>query len=296
MLVKPGREKSRTDLTYIEVDKPEQAMLQIVQKYFSYSPRLSGQDSSASISPNASVSETASIGKNVVISNGCNLGEGTKIFHNSVLLENVQIGKNSIIYPNVSIRENCVIGDNVIIHSGTVIGSDGFGYSVTSEGKYQKIPQIGNVIIENDVEIGSNVSVDRAALGSTIIRRGTKIDNLVQVAHNVEIGENTAISAQTGIAGSSKIGKNCIFGGQAGVTGHIEICDLVLVGAQSGISKSITTPGKYFGSPAQELSSTLRQVAHVKNLPDYAARLKTLEKEIVELKRLAMNAESGKEK
>ncbi len=168
------------------------------------------------------------------------------------------MAKNVLIFPNVTIRENTIIGNNVIIHSGTVIGSDGFGYSPDENGVYHKIPQIGNVIIEDDVEIGSNVSIDRAAVGSTIIHKGVKLDNLVQIAHNVKVGENTVMSAQTGISGSTIIGKNCIFAGQVGLVGHVEIADNVIVGAQSGVSKGIKKSGTYFGSPAKEIQTTLR--------------------------------------
>ena len=202
------------------------------------------------------------------------------------------VGNNCIIYPNVTIREDCVIGDNVIIHSGTVIGSDGFGYAPRKEGGYDKVPQIGNVVLEDDVEIGSNVSIDRAALGSTVIRKGVKIDNLVQIAHNVNVGDNTVISAQTGIAGSTSIGKNCILAGQVGIVGHIEITDNVILGAQSGVSKSISNSGRYFGYPAKDLGTSLRLEGHFRNLPKYAERIKELERKIEELeKNLNQNSE-----
>ncbi len=211
------------------------------------------------------------------------LASNTKIYHNSVILENCKIGNNVLIFPNVTIRENSVIGNNVIIHSGTVIGSDGFGFSPNSEGVYQKIPQIGNVVIEDDVEIGSNVSIDRAAIGSTVIGKGVKLDNLIQIAHNVKVGKNTVMSAQTGISGSTKIGENCIMAGQVGCVGHIEIGDNVLIGAQSGISKSLLKPGTYFGSPAKELKTTLKLEAHIRSLPDYLEKIKKLEEKVSQL-------------
>lgn len=283
-------DRKRNDLTYIVHRNPNIAFQKIVRKFFTPEIKLKSIDKTAAICSSVRIGNNTAIGKNVVISENCVIGDNVKIFHNVVLLENVEIGNNTIIYPNVTIRENCKIGNSVIIHSGTVIGSDGFGYSPTADGSYEKIPQIGNVIIEDDVEIGSNVSIDRAALGSTLIKRGTKIDNLVQIAHNVVIGENTAISAQTGIAGSTTIGNNCIFGGQVGVTGHIEITDKVIVGAQSGISKSLTKPGKYFGTPAKEMSQSLRLEAHIRNLEDYAARIKMLEKKISELESIHKSA------
>ncbi|MCF8241169.1 MAG: UDP-3-O-(3-hydroxymyristoyl)glucosamine N-acyltransferase [Melioribacteraceae bacterium] len=286
VLVKPGIQKNRKDLTYIEVEKPEKAFQLIIGKYFMPSLKLNGIDESASIDKTAIIGTNTAIGKNVVISENCVVGDNTKIYHNTVLMEDVEVGSGTLIYPNVSIRENCKIGSNVIIHSNTVIGSDGFGYSPRETGGYDKIPQIGNVVVHDEVEIGSNVSIDRAAIGSTIIHKGTKIDNLVQVAHNVEVGENTALSAQTGIAGSTKIGKNCILAGQVGVVGHIEIGDGVIIGAQSGVSKSIKKPGKYFGYPVKELTTALRLESHVRNLPNYANQIKELEKKVADLENL----------
>jgi UDP-3-O-[3-hydroxymyristoyl] glucosamine N-acyltransferase len=190
-----------------------------------------------------------------------------------------------LLYPNVTITKNNKIGNNVIIHSGTVNGSDGFGYFLNEKGAYTKVPQIGNVVIEDNVELGSNVSVDRAALGSTVIKEGTKIDNLVQIAHNVEIGKHTAISGQAGVAGSSKIGNHCVFGGQVGVSGHIEITDQVMVGAQAGISKSLTKPGKYFGTPAKDYRIAFKEEAHIRNLDKYSNQIKELQKRIEELEK-----------
>jgi UDP-3-O-[3-hydroxymyristoyl] glucosamine N-acyltransferase len=176
------------------------------------------------------------------------------------------------------------VGNNVIVHSGTVIGSDGFGYNPNEKGEYEKIPQIGNVVIEDDVELGSNVSIDRAALGSTIIKRGCKIDNLVQIAHNVILGEDTVVSAQTGVSGSTKIGKHCILAGQAGVVGHIELGDNVIITAQSGVSKSILKPGYYSGSPAMEMRSYQKMQAQVRFISGYADRIKELENQVNILK------------
>lgn len=284
ILVKPEVNKTRSDICYIEVEDPKSAFQKIISNYFSYEISLEGIDPSASIPPSAKIGENVAIGKNVVISENCIVGNNSKIFHNTVIMDNVKIDEDVFIYPNVTVRENCEIGKRVIIHSGTVIGSDGFGYTPDEKGVYHKIPQIGNVIIEDDVEIGSNVSIDRASLGSTIIKKGVKIDNLVQIAHNVVVGENTVFSAQTGVSGSTKIGKNCILAGQVGVVGHIEISDGVIVAAQSGVSKSISKPGKYFGSPAKEMKTALRLESHVRNLPAYAEKIKQLQKEIEELK------------
>jgi UDP-3-O-[3-hydroxymyristoyl] glucosamine N-acyltransferase len=285
ILVKTGFEKTRNDITYIEVEDPSQAFSRLVVRYFSPEFFLSGIDKSASIHPSAEIGKNAAIGKNVVISSGCKVGENTKIFHNTVLLENVEIGSNTVLFQNVSIRENCKIGSNNIIHPNTVVGSDGFGFFRDSQGVYQKIPQIGNVILQDKVELGSNVSIDRAALGSTVIGKGVKIDNLVQIAHNVTIGENTVISSQTGISGSTKIGKGCIIAGQVGIVGHIEVTDNVVVLAKSGISKNITKPGYYYGVPVKELKVSRKLEAHVRSLPDYVDKIKELERQVELLKK-----------
>ncbi len=280
ILVRPDFQKSRDDITYIEVNDPNKAFFKILIHYFSPDFSLSGVDSTASVHPSAAIGKNVAVGKNVVISAGCKIGDNVKIFHNTVLLEDVEIGNDSIIFQNVSIREKCRLGKRVIIHSGTVIGSDGFGFFTDDKGVYHKIPQIGIVLIEDDVELGSNVSVDRASLGATIIKRGVKIDNLVQVAHNVVIGEDTVISAQTGISGSTKIGNNCMIAGQVGIIGHIEITNNVILIAQSGVSRPITKPGQYFGSPAKEFKTALKLEAHVRNLPEYAEKIKQLENQV----------------
>ncbi len=283
ILVKPGFNKTRSDITYIETQEPNKAFSRILIRYFSPEFKLTGIDSSAFIHPDTVIGKNVALGKNVVISSGCKIGDNAKIFHNTVLLTNVEVGSDSLIFQNVSIRENCKIGSRVIIHPGTVIGSDGFGFFTDDNGVYQKIPQIGNVVVEDDVELGSNVSIDRAALGSTIIKRGVKIDNLVQIAHNVVVGEDTVISSQTGISGSTKIGNHCILAGQVGLIGHIQIADNVIIMAQSGISKSILKPGQYFGSPAKEVKTMMKLEAHLRNLPTYAEKINELEIKVKEL-------------
>ena len=194
ILINTKIKKNRKDITYIEVEYPKFAFQKIIETYFAYVQNLKNIDESSFLSETAKLGNNVSIGKNVVISDGCEIGDNAKIFHNTILMDNVKIGSNCLFFPNITIRENCIIGDNVILHAGVVIGSDGFGYLNNSERKYIKIPQIGNVVIENDVEIGANTTVDRAALGSTIIKSGTKIDNLVQIAHNVEIGTDADIT------------------------------------------------------------------------------------------------------
>jgi UDP-3-O-[3-hydroxymyristoyl] glucosamine N-acyltransferase len=280
ILVKTGFDKTRDDINYIEIEYPEKAFFTLIRNYFTPKFPLEGIDKTVFVHPTAVVGQGTALGKNVVISSGCKIGDNVKIFHNTVLLGNVEVGDNTLIFQNVSIRENCKIGKRAIIHPGTVIGADGFGFNPDEKGVYHKIPQVGNVIIEDDVELGANVTVDRASLGSTLIKSGVKIDNLVQIAHNVIIGENTVISSQSGISGSTKIGKNCILAGQVGLIGHIEIADNTILLAQSGISKSIKKPGKYFGSPAKELSTALRLEAHLRSLPEYAERIRDLENQI----------------
>ena len=286
IFVKRDFTKSRSDIIYIEVDDPGKAFLKVLAVYFTPTFDLKGIDPTASIHPSAFIGANVAIGKNVVIEEGCVIGENTKIYHNTVILHNTVIGNACLIFQNVSIREYSVLGNGIIIHPGVVIGSDGFGFTPDAKGVYQKIPQIGNVIIENDVEIGANTTIDRAALGSTFIKRGTKIDNLVQIAHNVSVGEDTVMSSQAGIAGSTKVGNHCVIAGQVGVTGHIELGDNIIIGAQSGVSKSISEPGVYFGYPAKPLKTALRLEAHVRSLPDYAERIKQLEAKIAQLEKL----------
>ena len=267
-------------ITYIEVDVPEKTFREIIINFFGTEVNLEGIDKTAFVHKDAKLGSNVSIGKNVVISAGCKIGNNVKIFHNTVILENVELGDDVIVYQNVSIREKCIIGNRVTIHAGTVIGADGFGY---------KIPQIGNVVIEDDVEIGANTTVDRAAMGSTVIKRGSKIDNLVQVAHNVVVGEDTVIAAQAGVSGSSKVGNRSILAGQVRIAGHLETGDNVVLIAQSGVSKSILKPGYYFGAPAKELKTAFKLEAHIRNLPEYSEKLEKLEKEVKQLKEQLAN-------
>jgi len=280
ILVKPDFKKTRTDITYIETADPNIAFAKLIIHYFNPEFPLNGIDKTSSIHPDAKLGSNVSIGKNVVISNGCRIGNNVKIFHNTVLLEDVEIGDDCLIFQNVSIREKCKIGNRVIIHAGAVIGSDGFGYYNDDKGIFHKIPQIGNVVLEDDVEIGANVTIDRAAIGSTVIKKRVKIDNLVQVAHNVVIDEDSAVASQSGVAGSTKIGKHCLLAGQVGIIGHVEIADNVILLAQSGVSKGIPKAGTYFGSPAKEVKTTLKLEAHIRSLPEYADKIKKLEEQI----------------
>jgi len=242
-----------------------------------------GIHASAVVHDSANISADAAIGANVYIGAGVMVGSKTQIFPNCVILDDSKIGDDSILYPSVTIRENCSIGDRVVIHNGAVIGSDGFGFAF-HEGKYHKIPQVGKVVIEDNVEIGANTTIDRATMGETIIKKGVKLDNLIQIAHNCIIDENTVIAAQTGISGSTSVGKNVVIAGQVGLVGHIKIGDGVQLGAQSGVTKDIPDGEIYFGYPARPVMHTKRIEAVVNNLPDLIKRIRRLEKEIAELK------------
>ncbi len=274
-------------IVLIKVENPYLAFLKLIDIFYPEPQPLSkGIHPSAVVSPTAIIEEGAAIGANVFVGERTIVRFNSAIWHNSVIGDDVEIGTDVLIYPNVSIRERCKIGNRVIIHSGSVIGSDGFGFAPKPDATYEKIPQRGNVVIEDDVEIGSNCSIDRATLGETRIKRGSKIDNLVQIAHNVTIGENTVIAAQTGIAGSTTVGNNCVFGGQVGVVGHIKIADKSIIAAQSGISKSLTEVGKtFFGYPALEISEMRRIIASQRQLPQLLKEFETLKKEIQEIRR-----------
>jgi UDP-3-O-[3-hydroxymyristoyl] glucosamine N-acyltransferase len=234
-------------------------------------------DASAKTGDNVFIGAFSYLGENVIVANGA------KIYPNVFLGNNVIIGEGSIIHPGVKIYHDCVIGKNVVIHAGTVIGGDGFGFAPQADGSFKKVPQIGNVIIEDGVEIGSNSTIDRATIGSTLIKAGAKLDNLLQIAHNVEVGNNTVIAAQAGVSGSTKIGNNVMIGGQAGIVGHINIGDGAKINAQSGVSKSIETGKAVTGSPAHDYTAALRSQAASRKLPELEKRVKELEKIIAEL-------------
>ncbi|MBS1908613.1 MAG: UDP-3-O-(3-hydroxymyristoyl)glucosamine N-acyltransferase [Bacteroidetes bacterium] len=246
--------------------------------------QLSGIQDPVFMHPTAKIGENVYLGAFVYIGENAIIGNHVKIFPGCFIGNNVSIDENSIIHAGVKIYHDTIIGKNVSIHAGTVIGSDGFGYAPQADGNLKKVPQIGNVVIEDHVEIGANTTIDRATIGSTCIRAGVKLDNLLQVAHNVEIGSNSVIAAQTGISGSTKIGKNVMIGGQAGIVGHIQIADGSKINAQSGVSKSLKEPNSAVtGSPAFDYTSALRCQAVFRNLPEIEKRLKELEELVKKL-------------
>ncbi len=243
-------------------------------------------DKETGISSLSSIHKTASIGQNVFIDDfvkiceGVTIGDGTRIYANCYIGKNSTIGRNTILMPGVKIYHECKIGNDCLFHANVVIGSDGFGFAPQEEGVFKKIPQLGDVIIENNVEIGANSTVDRASMGSTIIHSGVKLDNLVQIAHNAEVGENTVMASQSGIAGSAKVGKNCMIGGQVGIVGHITVADGTKVQGQSGVNSSVLTPNTaVWGTPAIGYMEYLRSYSVFKKLPEMAKNLDKLVKE-----------------
>ena len=264
--------------TLIRVPDAYTAFATLLSKYQEMmQQQLVGIQQPSFISASATHGQNVFIGAFAYLGENVKVGNNTKIYPNVYLGNRVEIGDNSIIHAGVKIYHDCVIGSQVIIHAGTVIGSDGFGFAPQVDGSFQKVPQIGNVVVEDNVEIGANTTIDRATIGSTIIKSGAKLDNLIQVAHNVEIGNSTVVAAQAGISGSTKIGKGVMIGGQVGVVGHINIGDGAKINAQSGVSKSIE-PGKAVtGSPAHDYTSALRSQAISRNLPALEKRIKELE-------------------
>jgi len=280
-----GRATGTTAL--LRVDDPYFSFLKILQTLDPpKDPLPPGIHSTAVIPSSAVLGTDARIGACVVLGERCVIGGGAMICHGVVLGDDVHVGEGSVLYPNVSVREGCRIGQRVIVHSGATIGSDGFGFAPRPDGTYEKIPQRGIVVLEDDVEIGANCAVDRATIGETRIKQGAKLDNLIQVAHNVVIGENTVIAAQAGISGSTKLGKNCMVGGQVGFTGHLSIADNTRFGAQSGVHRSIADPDKtYFGSPASPQRDALRQYAAISQLPEALVTIRELKRIVEELEK-----------
>ena len=276
---------------FILEDKVNATLIRVTNAYESFAKLLNmvaaakgtkqGIHPKAFIEPSACIDGTAYVGPFAYVGENSTLAPGVQIHPNAYIGNNVTIGQNTTIFAGAQVADDCIVGNGCTIHSGAIVGSDGFGFAPQADGSYQKIPQIGNVILEDNVDVGANTTIDRATMGSTIIRKGVKLDNLIQVAHNVEIGENTVIAAQSGIAGSSKIGKNCMFGGQVGISGHISIADGVKLSAQTGVPNSLKEPNEVLiGTPAMNSRKFSRSFVLFKKLPE-------IKQEIDELKRSA---------
>lgn len=266
-------------LTIIRVDDAYASFAKLLEAYNQLTKPKPSIHASAVIADSATIGKDVYIGAFVYIGENTQIGDGAAIHAGTIIGDKVSVGNNSTINAGVKIYADCQIGNHCTLHAGVVIGGDGFGFAPNSENNYAKVPQIGNVIIEDHVEVGANSTIDRATLGSTIIRKGVKIDNLIQIAHNVEIGENTVIAAQTGIAGSTKIGKNCMIGGQVGIVGHITIADGTKIAAQSGVGSDIKEPNTIIqGSPAFSIMDYKKSYVGFRKLPDLMRRIEDLEK------------------
>jgi len=270
--------------TLIKVDDAYQSLARLLTLVDQTKPRKTGISTMAYISESAVIGENAYIAPFVYIGDHVTIGKNASLHPHSCLEDGAKLGNNVILFSGVKVYYNCVIGNNCTLHSGSVIGSDGFGFAPTEDGSYKKIPQMGNVVLEDNIEIGANTVVDRATLGSTIVRQGVKIDNLVQIAHNVEVGSNTVIAAQTGISGSTKLGKQCILAGQVGIAGHLHIADGTIFGAQTGVPNNVKKPNQTLqGYPAVPVMTFHRASVVYKNLPELQKTVYALEKKIQEL-------------
>ena len=269
--------------TLIRVKNAYEAVARLLQLYDSMKPRKTGIDPLASVSPSATIGKDVYIGAFACIGDGVVIGDGCQVYPHVVIGDGVKLGASCLLYPHVTIYQGCRLGNHVTIHAGSVIGADGFGFAPNTEG-YNKIPQIGIVVIEDNVEIGANTCVDRSTMGQTVIHKGVKLDNLIQVAHNCEIGENTVMSAQVGMAGSTKIGAWCMVGGQAGFAGHIHVADKTFVGAQCGVISDTKGNGEeLIGSPAMNPREFFKAVAYWKRMGDMSKELRELKKKVEEL-------------
>lgn len=270
--------------TLIKVDNAYESLAKLLTLYEMSKPKKTGIDPLAYIAASAKIGKEVYIAPFAYIGENAIIGDHTAIYPHATVCENAKVGNNSILYPNVTVYHDCKIGNNCILHAGCVIGADGFGFAPSPEG-YEKIPQIGIVVIEDNVEIGANTCVDRSTMGATIIHKGVKLDNLIQIAHNVEVGSHTVMASQAGIAGSTKIGEWCMFGGQVGVAGHIKVGDHTNVGAQSGIAKTLKGYKAIMGSPAIDAKQFFKSSAAFKNLPEMYLSISQLQKEVKELKK-----------
>jgi UDP-3-O-[3-hydroxymyristoyl] glucosamine N-acyltransferase len=274
-------EKIPETCTLIKVESAQAAFAKLLEMYNQVKRKNTGIHPNSFIPESSITGENTYVGAFVCLGENVTIGNNVQLYPNCYIGDNVTIGDNTIIFAGVKVYSDCIIGKNCTLHSGVILGGDGFGFVPNSKGNYAKVPQIGNAILEDFVEVGANTTIDRATLGSTIIRKGAKLDNLIQIAHNVEIGENTVMAAQTGVAGSTKIGKNCMIGGQVGIVGHIKIADEVKIAAQSGVGHSIEEKGLIVqGSPAFQIGDYKRSYIVYKGLPDLKRKVDALEKKL----------------
>ena len=272
------------ETTLIKVNNAYECIAKLLQMYEATKPKKTGIDPLAFVSTNAKIGKNCYIGAFAYVGDNVSIADNTQIYPHTTICENTTIGESCTLYPNVTVYHGSVIGDRVILHSGSVIGSDGFGFAPSTNG-YDKIPQIGVVTIENDVEIGANTCIDRSTMGSTYIRKGVKLDNLVQIAHNTDIGENTVMSAQVGVAGSTKVGQWCMFGGQVGLAGHIVIGNKVFLGAQSGVPGNIKDNQQLIGTPPMKQRPYFKSQAVFRRLPELYKQINDLQKQVEELQK-----------
>ena len=281
--------------TLIKVDNAYECLAKLMTLYQQSHPKRTGIDPLAYVAPTAKVGKDAYIGPFACVGDYAEVGEGTELHPHACIGSNAKVGSHCILYPHVTVYHDCRVGDRCILHAGSVIGADGFGFAPTANG-YEKIPQIGITILEDDVEIGANTCIDRATMGATIVHSGVKLDNLVQIAHNDEIGSHTVMAAQVGIAGSTKVGEWCMFGGQVGVAGHIRIGDHVDLGAQSGVPSSLKEGSRLIGTPPMELKPYFKSQSVFRKLPDMYFEINRLRKELDELKAQLQQQSSNEEK
>ena len=270
--------------TLIKVNNAYESLAKLLNLYEMSKPKKTGIDPLAYIAPTAKIGENVYIAPFACVGDNAEIGDNTSLHPHATVGSGAKIGHDCILYPNVTVYHDCRVGNHCILHAGSVVGADGFGFAPSPEG-YEKIPQIGIVVLEDNVEIGANTCIDRATMGATIIRKGVKLDNLIQIAHNVEVGSHTVMASQVGIAGSTKVGEWCMFGGQVGVAGHIKVGNKVNMGAQSGVHSSIKDGEALIGTPPMPLKSYFKSSAVFRKLPDMYLELNSLKKEIEELKK-----------
>lgn len=286
LVSKSFRPSEKVSATLIRVDDAYESFASLLRLVDQARPRKKGIHPTAIIEASATLGKDIYIGPYAYIGENCSIGDNCSVYPHVYIGDGTTVGKNCTLYSGVKIYHECIIGANCTIHAGTVIGSDGFGFAPQSDSEFMKIPQLGNVVVEDNVEIGANVAIDRATMGSTVIRKGVKIDNLVQIGHNVEIGENTVMAGQTGIAGSTKVGRNCMFAGQVGIAGHLKIADGTKIGAQSGIPGDVRKENSVLlGYPAMDHKDFLRSSVIFRKLPDLKIKVDEIVREIEKLKK-----------